>query len=157
MTFPPRSTGSSGQVAGVSLMITAAVVMMAATVPGQPRPDDAFVVIVNEQNPVTTLPKPQLDAIFLGKVTTWPSGILITPVSNADDDLRESFCTAVHSRPYAAIAAYWAAKAFKEAAVPPNRLANTEVLHFVSSTPGGIGFVRAGTPLQGVKAVRVDG
>jgi ABC-type phosphate transport system substrate-binding protein len=157
MTILPRRAGLSGRVGGVSLMIAVTAVVMAVVAPAEPRSDDAYVVIVNQQNPVTTLPRSQLDAIFLGKVTMWPSGLEIAPVSNADDDLRESFCAAVHSRPYAAVAAYWAAKTFKEAVLPPGRLDDTEVLHFVAVTPGGIGFVRAGTPLEGVKAVQVDG
>lgn len=138
-----------------TLVLATAALAAAVLAPTTGAGDDAFAVIVNESNPVTSIARSQLDAMFLGKVLLWPDGTSVVPVGNTDATLRESFCSAIHARPAAAVAAYWAAKSFKEAVVPPAPLDDPAVIELVATTRGAIGFVSADSRLRGVKAVRV--
>lgn len=129
----------------------------ALSTPGGAASDGGFEVIVHRDNISSSLTRGQLDAIFLGKINVWPAGGEITVVNNVDDAIRNDFSKAIHARPEAAVNAYWAAKSFKDAVVPPIRLDDGETVAFIADNPGAIGYVRAGTPLQGVKPMGIEG
>jgi len=114
-----------------------------------------FVIVVSGQNSVDTLTRARVDGMFLGKVKAWPDGVEVAPALNADADLCESFAQAIHSRSYAAVSAYWAAKTFRDFVAPPPKLKDAEVITFTKSNPGAIGFVHKGASLAGVKLLKV--
>jgi ABC-type phosphate transport system substrate-binding protein len=89
------------------------------------------------------------------KVTAWPDG---TPVVAVDQDrtapVRAAFSKDVHKKEADAVAAYWATLVYSGREVPPPiKRSDEDVLEFVRRTPGAVGYVSAGAPLQGVKPV----
>lgn len=135
----------------------ALVVLTVATISavGSAAVEPGFLVIVHRDNTESSIPRARLDAIFLGKITVWPDGLEIMLVNHEDTDLRDQFSNSIHARPEAAVNAYWAAKSFKDAVVPPARLGDDEIVAFVAEHPGAIGYVSPGTPLHGVKRLAV--
>jgi len=114
-----------------------------------------FVIVVNDSNTVGSLSRARVDGMFLGKITQWPDGAEVAPAHNADSELCESFAQAIHSRSFAAVSAYWAAKTFRDFVVPPPKLEDGEVISFVAANPGAIGFVHKGAAHAGVKVLTV--
>jgi len=121
------------------------------------RAAEPFVVIVNAANPVTSVSAGQLGGIFLKKVTQWSGGLPAQPVDlGTDSALRESFSRQVHHKGTAAVKAYWQQMIFSGREVPPPEKASArEVIAFVSTNRGGVGYVPVGTPL-GSYAKTVD-
>lgn len=118
-----------------------------------------FQVVVNASASLTQISRDDLSNIFQKKKNNLPSGESAKPVDlSADADVRESFSQAVHGRSANQIAAYWQQQIFSGRGVPPEEKASEdEVIAYVSSTPGAIGYVSAGASLgSGVKTLAVS-
>jgi ABC-type phosphate transport system substrate-binding protein len=117
-----------------------------------------YTVVVNASNPVASLSKSQAADLFMKRTGKWPGGRPAVPVDQAKNaPVRAAFSQAVLGRPVTQISAHWQQQIFSGADVPPTeRTGDAAVLAFVASTPGGIGYVAAGTaPIAGVKALTV--
>jgi len=117
-----------------------------------------YVVIVNEANDVAALRADEVSKIFLRKAHRWPNGNDVIPVDLPESaPAREAFSAAVHGKSVGAVRAYWQQQIFSGRAVPPTEKgSDDQVVSFVRSTPGAIGYVSAGAPLGvGVKRVQV--
>lgn len=128
----------------------------ASLIDAQSLPD--FRVIVNANNPNDQLSKDEISQIFLKKVKQWSDGTAVLPVDlNADSLVRKSFCQQVHGRSVASIKSYWQRMIFSGREVPaPEKASESEVVEFVASNPGAIGYVRTSSQIAGpVKVLRV--
>jgi ABC-type phosphate transport system substrate-binding protein len=117
---------------------------------------DPFVVIVNAGNKISSLRVQEIADYFLKRTTAWPDGTQAAPVDLADPSpVRESFSERIHHKSAAAVRAYWQKMIFSGRDVPPPEKATPdEVVAFVRSHPGAIGYVPAGTALgSGVKVL----
>jgi len=114
-----------------------------------------YQVIVHLDNPEGTVSGPALSDIFLKKTVRWPSGAAIEPVNlSGEPEVSEAFARDVHHRSAANVRNYWNQQVFSGSAVQPLELASSsEVVRYVASHPGAVGYVAAGTPLDGVKAL----
>ena len=110
-----------------------------------------FKIIVNPVNPVTTLSKSQLTNIFLRRTTSWENGQPVKPVDQAETSpLREAFSREILGlSPTAAAQQAGAASNEPLLAVASDR----EVLAYVRLKPGGVGYVSASAPTQGLKVL----
>lgn len=133
------------------------VLLMMITTHGGAAPEDGFAIIVNPANPASSLPRAQVDAMYLGKITLWQDGAEVVPVNHRNNEIRDLFSQSIHAKPERAVAAYWAAKSFKDATPPPVRLEDAEIISFVIDNPGAIAYVGSGIALQGVKRLSIDG
>ncbi len=118
-----------------------------------------FQVVVNAGASLTEISRKDLSNIFQKKKNELPSGERANPVDlSADADVRESFSQAVHRRSSNQIAAYWQQQIFSGRGVPPEEKgSDDEVIAYVSSTPGAIGYVSASASLgSGVKTLTVS-
>jgi ABC-type phosphate transport system substrate-binding protein len=116
----------------------------------------SFVVIVNAANPASHLDARQISDLFLKKVTTWPDGTKAAPVDLTDGaPARASFSQAIHHKSVPAVGVYWQKMIFSGREVPPPEKASPEeVVRFVKSRQGAIGYVPVGTELDpGVKVL----
>jgi len=114
-------------------------------------------VIVNDNNDISTISSEQLSRLFLKKTTKWDNGTKVSPVDlAANSDVRETFTNSIHGKSISAINAYWQKKIFTGKGVPPVELqSEKEIIDFVRSNPGAVGYVSAGTNTAGVKTITV--
>ena len=118
----------------------------------------AYAVIVNEAIGVTTLSAEEVSKIFFKKTHRWTNGLDVVPVDLPESaPAREAFSAAVHGKSVGAVRAYWQQQIFSGRAVPPaEKSSDEQVVAFVRSTPGAIGYVSAGAPLSsGVRRVQI--
>jgi ABC-type phosphate transport system substrate-binding protein len=108
-------------------------------------------VIVNAENPETTISTERLSSIFLKNVTQWGHGTAILPVDQSlSSPARAAFSKEVFDQPVVAIQAYWQEEIAKgRAGPPPVKASDQEVTAFIAANPGGIGYVSADTTLPG--------
>jgi ABC-type phosphate transport system substrate-binding protein len=119
-----------------------------------------FMVVVNSANPLTTIAKDQLSRIFMKRVATWPDGKAAEPVDlPTSDGVRIAFTKTVHGKSVGAVRAFWQQQIFSGRDVPPPEKANAaEVIEFVSTHVGAVGYVPASATLAaGTKAIALEG
>ncbi|HEX6088307.1 MAG TPA: hypothetical protein VF266_27495 [Thermoanaerobaculia bacterium] len=117
-----------------------------------------FRVVVHASNPVVSMTRAELSAIYMKRTRSWADGSEIVPVDHAQlSPLRERFSRAVHGKSVAYVTRYWQRLIFSGRAVPPRELrSDAAVLELVRRHAEGIGYVDARTPLgEGVKAIAV--
>ena len=118
----------------------------------------SYKVIVNNSVSVSSLSKKAASDLFLKKTTKWESGAAVAPVDQLDSsNTREGFSKAVHGKTAAAVKSYWNQQIFSGRDVPPvEKKSDAEVLSFVRSTPGAIGYVSEAASAEGVRVVTVN-
>ena len=110
-------------------------------------------VIVHPGNNAT-IDEEQITKIFLGQTKTFSGGAEATPVDIKESPAREEFGNKVLKKSPSQLKALWARQIFTGGAKPPRELGgDDEVLKFVASTPGAIGYVDAGKANASVKVV----
>jgi len=119
--------------------------------PGIAQEDGGFTVIVNVSNPIGGMSGKQLGRIFLKKQEEWPNGFGITVVDQRPDEpARKAFSRVILKKEPSAVEAYWSKLIFSGMGIPPIKLASdAEVMSFVGSNVGSIGYVSADIPLAG--------
>jgi ABC-type phosphate transport system substrate-binding protein len=129
--------------------------------PGDGRPplrDRSFRVVVNKANPVSSLTRAELSAIFMRRVRSWPDGTEIRPVEHrVEARVRERFSRAVHGKSVAYVTRYWERLIFAGRGIPPPVVASSDaVMELVSANRGAIGYVDAATTIAGdLKVIEV--
>ncbi len=118
----------------------------------------SFKVIVNNGNPETTISKSNLLKLFLKKTTKWEHGVKVYPVDlRKNSDVRAAFSREILGKSVSAVNSYWQQKLFSGSAVPPVEKATDEdVISFVKSNSGAIGYVSASASTSGVKTLKVS-
>ena len=114
-----------------------------------------FHVIINPQNPVTSVSRKFVMDAFLKKVTQWGDLFGIRPVDlRVDSSVRNAFTTELLKRSVSAVKTYWQQMVFSGRDVPPPELDSDEdVIRYVLRNPGGIGYVSSTANLQGVRVL----
>lgn len=119
----------------------------------------SFRVVVNAENPIESMRRQQVSQLFLKQVTKWKGGGKVEAVDLAKSSaVRHDFTAAVHGEDVEGIESYWMKRIFSGRGTPPPELAaDDEVLEFVGSKAGAIGYVSAGTALgEGVRELQVE-
>jgi ABC-type phosphate transport system substrate-binding protein len=137
----------------IILLLAAALAVQAGSAQAQ-----EFKVVVNASTGVTSIGKDELAKIFLKKARKLPGGTDAVPVDN-DSDVRAGFSQAVHGRGETAIESFWQQQIFSGKDVPPEKKpGDSQVLDYVRSTPGAIGYVSGSATVgSGVTVVTVTG
>lgn len=119
--------------------------------------DANFVVIVHPDVAGDELPKVILSAIFLRKAPRWENGLDVRPVDQSmSSPVRAAFTAAVLDVPVDGIQRFWSDEISKGVQPPPVKSSDADVIAYVASTRGAIGYVSATTAVpQAVKAMRV--
>lgn len=117
-----------------------------------------YKIVVNNNVKVDSLSKKAASDLFLKKTAKWPSGAAVVPVDQVDTaSVRDAFSRSVHGKPTAAVKSFWNQQIFSGRDVPPvEKRSDAEVLSFVRSTAGAIGYVSEGAATDGVRVVPVD-
>jgi ABC-type phosphate transport system substrate-binding protein len=108
----------------------------------------AFQVIVNSRVEGKNVERRVLSDIFLRKVVRWGDGHAIDPVDlSATSPVREAFSQSVLGMPTDAVRQYWG-RAMAAGLVPPlAKKTDEEIVEYVATHPGSVGYVATGTPL----------
>jgi ABC-type phosphate transport system substrate-binding protein len=97
-----------------------------------------------------------LAAVYLNRQALAPSGEKIVPVDQSvQSPVRATFSAGVLAQPVAAVRRFWAEQMSLGARPPVVRTSDADVIAFVASTPGAIGYVAASAPLSGVRELQV--
>jgi hypothetical protein len=135
------------RMAGVALLV-------AATLGATRAPDVKVIVIVNSSNPVSSMSRGKVAKMFLRQVATWDNGAEVLPVDQIERaPARIAFARDVQLETVKALKSYWQQRIFSgDDSPPPERVTDSDVLTFVRSNSGAIGYVVEGTDLgAGVK------
>jgi ABC-type phosphate transport system substrate-binding protein len=132
--------------------------LLAVVVPSAPAADE-FVVIAHQSVLGTSVRRSDLAGVFLRRVQRWGDKSQAVPVDqSATSPVRKAFSESVLKMPTSTALQYWQKQMF---ATPPLRppavkSSDAEVMAFVGSTPGAVGYVSLGAPLtDAVKALAV--
>jgi ABC-type phosphate transport system substrate-binding protein len=120
--------------------------------------DDGYQVIVNAAATTAEAERSEVARFFLRQATKWSDGQSVLPVDqSARSPVRDAFSKGVLRQPLPAVESFWQRQIANGRAVPPPvKTTDAEVLAFVSSTPGSIGYVSGGLELTpGVKRLRL--
>lgn len=144
--------------ARVLLIASLTVALVVAWSAASAEPAAGFRMIVNPANPMARLDKRFVAEAFLKKRTRWDDDSTIQPVDLGQrSGPRTAFSRDILGRDVASVRRYWAQLVFSGRGVPPPELASDDdVVRFVATHPGAIGYVAAGAALAGVKPVEVD-
>jgi len=114
-------------------------------------------IVVNAGNPISEMSISDVAGVFMKKVGKFPGGGPATPVDQAKNSaIRGAFSRTVLGRPASAVDSYWQQQIFAGGELPPPaKASDDEVIAFVKSTPGAIGYVSSGASLAGVKVVTI--
>jgi len=118
----------------------------------------SYKVVVNPSNPVTSISKKDLANIFLKKKSKWESGTKITPIDQSSKSLvRKDFSTSVLNKSVGAVKSYWQQYVFAGKGTPPvEKKTDAEVIEYVKSHSGAIGYVSNKVSTSGVKVINVN-
>ena len=117
-----------------------------------------YVVIVNPDNPTTSVDRQFLADAFLKKVSTWGNGDVIRPVDlPPGSPVRQQFTEEVLHRSIPEVKGYWQQRIFSGRDVPPPELdKDEEVVEYVLHHGGAVGYVSRTTPLGGARPLAIQ-
>jgi phosphate transport system substrate-binding protein len=117
-------------------------------------------IIVNRANPIDTIGRRELRALFLGEKTTWPHGRRVTPVlREPGHPERTAALRLIYGMSEDDLARHVLHQTFTGgSAGGPRALATADgVKRFVFNVPGAIGVVRLADVDGTVKALKING
>jgi len=120
--------------------------------------DASFSVVVHPSNPIVSITRAELSAIYMKRTRSWRGGHEIVPVDQpAGSPVRERFSRAIHGKNVAYVTRYWQRLIFSGRGIPPRQLQNdAAVLELVKNSRDAIGYVARDTPPgDGVKVLEV--
>ena len=136
-------------------VVAAALVAAALTAPGARA--DGFKVVVHPDNPLESLSRDDLKAVFL-KTRSKIDGRKVVPVDqSASSEVRRVFTKMIHDWTMDAVMAYWQQQIFSGRGVPPPvKDGDQAVIDFVQANPEAIGYVDTLTDVGNLTVVRVE-
>ena len=135
-----------------SLLVGAALAVLPAAASAQ-----AFTVVAHS-SASDELNKAQLADIMLKKTAKFPNGAPAQPVDlTKTSPIRAAFSQAILGKAVGAVESYWQTQLFGGTIVPPaQKNSDADIIEYVKTTPGGIGYVAAGAAVpSGVKTITV--
>ena len=140
------------------VVLVSTLVLQAGSGPSAPQPALQFRVIVHPSNPVDSISRHQLSAVYMKKVRQWPDRTEIIPLDQSPTArVRERFSNSVHGKSVAYVTRYWHRVIFSGRGLPPAELTSSAaVAEFVAGNRGAIGYVSTDLELgDGVKVIPV--
>ena len=135
-----------------------ALAVAPATTPADAQAQAPYAIVVSASNPITSLSREQASKLFLKKTPTWADGREVVPVDLPEGSaVREAFTKSVLHKSVSAVKSYWQQQIFSGRDIPPpEKQTENDVVAFVRSNPGAIGYVSKGVDIgRGVKALSV--
>lgn len=109
-------------------------------------------VIANRSVPVASLDQQQIRNIYLGKMKVWANGMKVEFVTLGKGDVRDAFLKNYVKKNNSTFGRYWKKKVFTGGGkAPVSFKKERDLVEFVETTRGAIGFVTSGTNTDQVK------
>ncbi len=107
-------------------------------------------VVIHAENDVRAIKRSELAAIFLGRKSTWDSGKKIIPTLQSEKNpVTRDFLRDVLGKSLSQYRAYWKRRLFSGGGTVPKPMrTSAEVIAFVASHHGAIGFVEESTEMN---------
>ena len=121
-----------------------------------------FRLVVSPESNLTSLRRAEVARIFLRKQSRWKDGRDVLPVDqSARSPVRAAFSRDVLAvegvDKISAVEGFWRQQIFSGRGTPPAiKASDADVLQFVASTPGAIGYVSDSASVAGVKTIAVQ-
>jgi ABC-type phosphate transport system substrate-binding protein len=116
-----------------------------------------LVIIANPGVAETALDTRDLQRIYLGKQTQWQDDSSIVPVMLKSGPLNDQFIENYIDRSVQRFVTYWRQMVFTGKGIPPKSFVQeSDLVEYVASTPGSVGFASADTKVSGVKVLSLD-
>lgn len=114
-----------------------------------------FKIVVNPANNISTLTKSELSEYLLKRKVTWPDGTPVVPVDQTDASAaRQAILRDCFERSATAIRNYWNQQIFSGRAIPPvEKGSDQQVIAFILTSPGAIGYVSESANVANLKVV----
>lgn len=110
--------------------------------------DAPYRVIVNPSVKGSQIPRSALSSIFLKQAVRWGDGSTAVPVDQSvRSAVRSEFTGEVLKQGLVEVQIYWQRQMAKGQVPPQVKTSDEEIVAFVASTPGAIGYVSPATPL----------
>lgn len=140
-----------------SLLVTVAVLSPTSVSAIEGTPAGTFTLIANPSVKVKEVSRADLSNMFLKRRLSWSPGLRVIPVDQPlPSPTRQAFSTRVHKKNATAVSAFWEQQIFSGADIPPRILSSdAEVVAFVRSTVGAVGYVSARADLSGVVVLEI--
>jgi ABC-type phosphate transport system substrate-binding protein len=118
---------------------------------------NGYVVIVNSENPVSSISRKDVSKMMLGKKSKWENGESVTAFDlPGDNSTRAEFSEAVCKKSVDRVKAYWLRLTFAgRGTAPAEEEDDAAIMAAVAKKKGGISYVAASTELVSVKKVTV--
>jgi ABC-type phosphate transport system substrate-binding protein len=114
-------------------------------------------IIANSSVPESSIDAGTIEKIFLGKKSSWSDGSKIVPVMLASGPTREAFLSNLVKKNDGDFKSFWMQNVFAGKGTPPQTFdSEADLVNFVSSTSGAIGFVAPGTATGSAKTLAVN-
>lgn len=114
-----------------------------------------FIIIVNKNNPVSSMSKTELKRIYKKKQQVWDDGGLISPV-DLSGKILSVFYKRIFNYSKTEIETYWIRQVFTRSLKPPIHQTSPEaVKRFVSSNKDAIGYIPAHSLDNSVKQINL--
>ena len=116
-----------------------------------------YKVVVNKDNPAPGLVRQKVAFMFMGMTAKWEHGVAVAAIDQLPGAaVRVAFTREIHNRDVADIQTAWQRAVFSGRGEPPPEAASdADVLSYVASHPGGIGYVSEAAATDGVKVLGV--
>lgn len=116
----------------------------------------SFSIIANNSVAQNEISASEVKEVYLGNKGTWNDGAAINVSMIANQVVLGEFLGQFVDMPYRMFDLHWKQTVFSGKAVQPKKAANdAEIVQYVSSTPGAIGFVKSADEAKGVKILTV--
>lgn len=124
-------------------VIIALFAILASLVRAAVADDTAYKVIVNRDNPITTIDRNFLRNAYLKKATTWPHGETVRPI-DLKSPVRPPFTREILGKTPAQLRSFWNQQLYSGKNVPPPEVESARaVIAYVAAHPGAVGYIPA--------------
>ena len=147
---------SSTALRGLAAALLLLLGVTAMGLPSQAEQAYAFRVIVHPESIVTSLSVSEIRAKFYKNDLTWPDGNEVLPVDlPVDSKTRAAFSEAILGKTAEDVQKSWFQRTFEGLTPPAEATSNAEVVAYVKSTPGAIGYISRSSSLGGTRSIEI--
>jgi ABC-type phosphate transport system substrate-binding protein len=137
---------------------TALVIGLLGLAPLASAADSSYQLVAHASTPGSQIRRDVVRAIFLGEAARWSDGTQVRPVDQSlRSDLRARFCESALGHSVSENGMYWHQRVMSTRVMPPPvKTSDDDVITFVRTNKGAIGYVSGGAALgDDVKVLKI--